>query len=54
MSSRVSVDAEQDEYYSNFLEPIFETFEVQYHWSCPAFSKVIFQIIVNNDSKSEI
>ncbi len=54
MSSRVSVDAEQDEYYTNFLRPIFVTFEDQYHWNCPAFAKVIFQIIVNNDSKSEI
>ena len=54
LSSRVSVDAEQDEYYTNFLRPIFETFEDQYHWNCPAFAKVIFKIIVNNDSKSEI
>ena len=54
LSSRVSVDAEQDEYFINFLEPIFDTFDRLYQWNCTAFAKVIFQIIVNNDIKSEI
>jgi hypothetical protein len=42
LSSRVSVDAEQDEYYSNFLVPIFDTFDCQYQWNCVAFAKVVF------------
>jgi len=55
LSTRISVDAEQDEYFAAFLTPMFEYFNnMEQPWSKTYFEKLIFTIIVNNEIRREV
>jgi hypothetical protein len=55
LSTRISVDAEQDEYFAAFLTPMFEYFNnMEQPWSKTFFEKLIFTIIVNNEIRREV
>jgi hypothetical protein len=55
LSQRISIDAEQDEYFVAFLNPIFQYFDsLSQSWSQIHFAKLVFFIIINNGIKADI
>lgn len=49
------MDAEQDEYFQSFLNPIFQYFDsLPESWSQTQFARLIFFIIINNGMKADV